>query len=215
MNYSAHNKLVSFIWSIADDCLRDVYVRGKYRDVILPMVVLRRLDTLLEPSKEAVLEELRFQREEMDSFELDNDALQAASGYVFYNTSKWTLRQIYSTATNSQQILLANIEEYLRGFSDNVKEIINRFKLAEQMRHMADKQVLLDVIEKFISPYINLTPNDREDPDGNLLPGLSNLGMGYVFEELIRKFNEENNEEAGEHFTPREEIGRASCRERV
>lgn len=206
MNYSAHNKLVSFIWSIADDCLRDVYVRGKYRDVILPMVVLRRLDTLLEPSKEAVLEELRFQREEMDSFELDNDALQAASGYVFYNTSKWTLRQIYSTATNSQQILLANIEEYLRGFSDNVKEIINRFKLAEQMRHMADKQVLLDVIEKFISPYINLTPNDREDPDGNLLPGLSNLGMGYVFEELIRKFNEENNEEAGEHFTPREVI---------
>lgn len=206
MNHSTHNKLVSFIWSIADDCLRDVYVRGKYRDVILPMVVLRRLDTLLEPSKEAVLEELRFQREEMDSFELDNDALQAASGYVFYNTSKWTLRQIYSTATNSQQILLANIEEYLRGFSDNVKEIINRFKLAEQMRHMADKQVLLDVIEKFISPYINLTPNDREDPDGNLLPGLSNLGMGYVFEELIRKFNEENNEEAGEHFTPREVI---------
>lgn len=206
MNRVAHNKLVSFIWSIADDCLRDVYVRGKYRDVILPMVVLRRLDTLLEPTKAAVLEEVRFQREDMKATELDDAPLTAASGYVFYNTSKWTLKQLHATATNNQQILLANVEEYLGGFSDNVKEIIARFKLLEQMRHMANKQVLLDVLEKFISPYINLTPNDREDPEGNMMPGLSNLGMGYVFEELIRKFNEENNEEAGEHFTPREVI---------
>ncbi len=206
MNHAAHNKLISFIWSIADDCLRDVYVRGKYRDVILPMVVLRRLDTLLEPTKEAVLEEVRFQREEMKATELDDAPLTAASGYVFYNTSKWTLKQLYSTATNNQQILLANVEDYLGGFSDNVNEIIARFKLLEQMRHMANKQVLLDVLEKFISPYINLTPHDAEDPDGNTMPGLSNLGMGYVFEELIRKFNEENNEEAGEHFTPREVI---------
>jgi type I restriction enzyme M protein len=206
MNHSAHNKLVSFIWSIADDCLRDVYVRGKYRDVILPMVVLRRLDTLLEPTKAAVLEEVRFQREEMKSTELDDAPLTAASGYVFYNTSKWTLKQLHAIATNNQQILLANVEEYLGGFSENVKEIIGRFKLLEQMRHMANKQVLLDVLEKFISPYINLTPQNVEDPDGNIMPGLSNLGMGYVFEELIRKFNEENNEEAGEHFTPREVI---------
>ena len=206
MNHAAHNKLISFIWSIADDCLRDVYVRGKYRDVILPMVVLRRLDTLLEPTKTAVLEEVRFQREEMKATELDDAPLTAASGYVFYNTSKWTLKQLYATATNNQQILLANVEEYLGGFSDNVKEIIARFKLLEQMRHMANKQVLLDVLEKFISPYTNLTPHDAEDPDGNMMPGLSNLGMGYVFEELIRKFNEENNEEAGEHFTPREVI---------
>jgi type I restriction enzyme M protein len=206
MNHAAHNRLVSFIWSIADDCLRDVYVRGKYRDVILPMVVLRRLDTLLEPTKSAVLEEVRFQREEMDSTELDDAPLTAASGYVFYNTSKWTLKHLYATATNNQQILLANVEEYLGGFSDNVKEIIARFKLLEQMRHMANKQVLLDVLEKFISPYVNLTPHDAEDPNGNIMPGLSNLGMGYVFEELIRKFNEENNEEAGEHFTPREVI---------
>lgn len=202
----SHSKLVSFIWSIADDCLRDVYVRGKYRDVILPMVVLRRLDTLLEPTKAAVLEEVRFQREDMKATELDEAPLKAASGYVFYNTSKRTLKQIHATATNNQQILLANVEDYLGGFSDNVKEIIARFKLMEQMRHMADKQVLLDVLEKFISPYINLTPHPVEDPDGNTLPGLSNLGMGYVFEELIRKFNEENNEEAGEHFTPREVI---------
>lgn len=91
MNHAPHNKLVSFIWSIADDCLRDVYVRGKYRDVILPMVVLRRLDSLLEPTKEAVLTEVEFQRTQMDSVELDEEPLRAASGYVFYNTSKWTL----------------------------------------------------------------------------------------------------------------------------
>lgn len=206
MNHYAHSKLVSFIWSIADDCLRDVYVRGKYRDVILPMVVLRRLDTLLEPTKAAVLEEVRFQKDEMKATELDDAPLKAASGYVFFNTSKWTLKQLHATATNNQQILLANVEDYLNGFSDNVKEIISCFKLLEQMRHMANKQVLLDVLEKFISPYINLTPHPIEDPEGNTMPGLSNLGMGYVFEELIRKFNEENNEEAGEHFTPREVI---------
>lgn len=206
MDHTTHNKLVAFIWRIADDCLRDVYVRGKYRDVILPMVVLRRLDTLLEPTKDAVLEEVRYQKEEVGEVELDPEPLKEASGYVFYNTSKWTLKKIHGTATNNQQLLLANIEEYLDGFSANVKEIVARFNLRDQMRHMADKQVLLDVIEKFISPYINLTPDDAEDPDGNKLPGLSNLGMGYVFEELIRKFNEENNEEAGEHFTPREVI---------
>ncbi|WP_290911350.1 class I SAM-dependent DNA methyltransferase, partial [Halomonas sp.] len=206
VNHAAHNKLVSFIWSIADDCLRDVYVRGKYRDVILPMVVLRRLDTLLESSKEKVLEELRFQQEEMGLTELDDNGLRDASGYVFYNTSKWTLTQLYKTATNNQQILLANVEEYLNGFSANVKEIIEKFELKAKVRHMASKDVLLDVLEKFTSPTINLTPHEVEDPDGNRLPALSNLGMGYVFEELIRKFNEENNEEAGEHFTPREVI---------
>ncbi len=206
MDHSVHNKLVSFIWNIADDCLRDVYVRGKYRDVILPMVVLRRLDTLLEPTKEAVLEEVKFQLEEMKSTELDDEPLKAASGYVFYNTSKWTLKSLFGTATNNQQILLANFEEYLNGFSDNVKEIIERFNLKAQIRHMAGKDVLLDTLEKFVSPNINLTPHQREDPDGNKLPALTNLGMGYVFEELIRKFNEENNEEAGEHFTPREVI---------
>lgn len=206
MDHSVHNKLISFIWAIADDCLRDVYVRGKYRDVILPMVVLRRIDTLLETSKPAVLEEVKFQQEEMHATELDDEPLKAASGYVFYNTSKWTMKSLFSTATNNQQILLANFEEYLLGFSENVKEIIQRFNLQAQIRHMASKQVLLDVVEKFISLYINLTPDIAEDPDGNKLPALTNLGMGYVFEELIRKFNEENNEEAGEHFTPREVI---------
>lgn len=206
MNQSVHNRLISFIWSIADDCLRDVYVRGKYRDVILPMVVLRRLDALLEPTKEAVMEELAFQRDEAEFTEWDESGLKDASGFVFYNTSEWTLQRLHDTATNSQQILQANFEDYLIGFSPNVKEIIEKFKLKSQIRHMATKDVLLDVLEKFTSPYINLTPYEKEDADGRKLPPLSNLGMGYVFEELIRKFNEENNEEAGEHFTPREVI---------
>jgi len=206
MNTAVHNKLVSFIWSIADDCLRDVYVRGKYRDVILPMVVLRRLDVLLEETKKEVTEEVRFQREDMEDTELDDTALQAASGYVFYNTSKWTLQRLKDTASNSQQLLQINFQEYLNGFSENVKEIVKKFNLPAQIKHMADKDVLLDVLEKFTSPDINLTPFEKEDPDGRKLPPLTNLGMGYVFEELIRKFNEENNEEAGEHFTPREVI---------
>lgn len=206
MDKALQNKLVSFIWSIADDCLRDVYVRGKYRDVILPMFVLRRLDCLLEDTKEAVLEEVRFQREEAGFTTLDPIALRDASGYVFYNTSDWTLTKLVKTATNNRQILEENFKAYLDGFSDNVKEIIQKFDLRSQIRRMVAADVLLDVLEKFTSPYINLSPNDALDPDGRKLLGLSNLGMGYVFEELIRKFNEENNEEAGEHFTPREVI---------
>ena len=206
MNTASHNKIVSFIWSIADDCLRDVYVRGKYRDVILPMVVLRRLDALLEHTKDAVMEELAFQRDEAGFTEWDENGLREVSGYVFYNISEWTLQRLHDTATNSKQILEANFNDYLNGFSGNVKEIIEKFNLKSQIHHMADKNVLLDVIEKFTSPYINLTPFEKNDPEGRKLPVLSNLGMGYVFEELIRKFNEENNEEAGEHFTPREVI---------
>jgi len=206
MNNSVHTKLVSFIWSIADDCLRDIYVRGKYRDVILPMVVLRRLDALLEPTKAAVLEELAFQKNDAGFTVWDEGPLREASEYVFYNTSTWTLQALQNTATNSRQLLKVNFEEYLNGFSDNVKEIIEKFKLKSQVSHMAEKDVLLDVLEKFTSPYINLTPFEKLDPDGRKLYALSNLGMGYVFEELIRKFNEENNEKAGEHFTPREVI---------
>ncbi|MBR0572867.1 type I restriction-modification system subunit M N-terminal domain-containing protein [Pasteurella atlantica] len=121
MNHTGHNKLVSFIWSIADDCLRDIYVRGKYRDVILPMLVLRRLDALLEATKEDVLEEVRFQQEEIGITDItDMDlSLRDASGYVFYNTSKWTLQKIQDTATNSSSILEGNFNEYLNGFSKN------------------------------------------------------------------------------------------------
>ena len=206
MNQAVHNKSISFIWSIADDCLRDIYVRGKYRDVILPMVVLRRLDALLEPTKTAVLEELVFQRDEAKFTEWDENGLRQASGYVFYNTSEWTLQRLHDTATNNQQILQANFEDYLNGFSGNVKEIMEHFALKSQVKKMTSNDILLNVLEKFTSPYINLTPFEKNDPNGRKLAPLTNLGMGYVFEELIRKFNEDNNEEAGEHFTPREVI---------
>ena len=205
MNEAVHNRLVAFIWAIADSCLRDVYVRGKYRDVILPMLVLRRLDAMLEPTKQSVLEEVAWQKETGLAFK-DEDALERATGQCFYNTSKWTLSRICSEAGNNRDILVANIDEYLEGFSGNVQDIISCFHLMDKVKHMAKKNVLLAVLEKFVDPYINLTPEDKDDPEGNLMPGLSNLNMGYVFEEIIRKFNEENNEEAGEHFTPREVI---------
>ena len=202
MDRSAHNRIVSFIWSIADDCLRDVFVRGKYRDVILPMFVLRRIDCLLEGTKAAVLEEVRFQKEEAKLPLPDPDGLRHASGQVFYNTSKFTLKTLLGNPSQ----LTANFSHYLDGFSENVREIIEKFDLRNQIRKMADANALYGVIEKFVSPEINLSPHPVTAPDGKKLPGLSNLGMGYVFEELIRKFNEENNEEAGEHFTPREVI---------
>ena len=202
MDHSSHNKIVSFIWSIADDCLRDVFVRGKYRDVILPMFVLRRIDCLLEDTKAAVLEEVRFQKEEAKLPLPDADGLRHASGQVFYNTSRFTLKTLLGNPSQ----LVANLENYLNGYSENVREIIAKFDLPTQVRKMAEANALFGVIEKFVSPEINLSPHDTTAPDGRKMPGLTNLGMGYVFEELIRKFNEENNEEAGEHFTPREVI---------
>jgi len=158
MDHSTHNKIVSFIWSIADDCLRDVFVRGKYRDVILPMFVLRRLDCLLEPSKDTVLEEVRFQREDADMADLDPHGLREASGYVFYNTSKFTLKSLLGNPSQ----LEANLKNYLDGFSDNVKEIVDKFDLRNQIRKMAQSDVLHDVIEKFVSEEINLSPDDRK-----------------------------------------------------
>jgi len=134
--------------------------------------------------------------------DLDPFGLQEASDYVFYNTSRFTLKSLLGNPSQ----LEPNLKNYLDGFSDNVKEIIDKFDLRNQIRKMAQSDVLHDVIEKFVSDEINLTPFDRKGPDGRIQPGLSNLGMGYAFEELIRKFNEENNEEAGEHFTPREVI---------
>jgi type I restriction enzyme M protein len=202
MNHTTHNKIVSFIWSIADDCLRDIFVRGKYRDVILPMFVLRRLDCLLEPSKEEVLEEVRFQQDEVGLTTMEPEGLYEASGRLFYNVSRFTLKSLLGNPSQ----LEANFSNYLDGFSENVKEIITHFDLRSQARKMAQANILHDVIEKFTSEEVNVGPHDTTAPDGRKFEGLSNLGMGYVFEELIRRFNEDNNEEAGEHFTPREVI---------
>lgn len=201
MNQVQHNTIVNFIWSIADDVLRGVYSRGKYRDLILPFTVLRRLDALLEPTKDKVLE----MHEKLNAMKIDNQApqLRKVSGFVFYNTSKYTFKKLLNEPGNIRQ----NLETYLDGYSSDVQDIISKFKLRNQLETMEEGNITFPLIEKFCSSTINLSPKPITDKDGKVvMEGLSNLGMGYVFEELIRKFNEENNEEAGEHFTPREII---------
>ena len=199
MNHKVHNQLVNFIWSIADDVLRDVFVRGKYRDIILPFTVLRRLDVLLVPTKEKVLEAYRFIREQGIG---DKSGLTSVSGYPFYNTSNFT----FDSLLNDPDHIDSNLEVYLDGFSDNVQEIISKVKLRHQLETMQEAGITYDLLEKYTSKDLNLSPEKAVSTTGEVLPPLTNLGMGYVFEELIRKFNEDNNEEAGEHFTPREII---------
>ncbi|MEB2817466.1 class I SAM-dependent DNA methyltransferase [Campylobacter upsaliensis] len=194
--------IISFIWSVADDLLRDVYVKGKYRDVILPMTILRRLDAILEPTKDKVLETYNEDKDIADEDTL-KDLLCNASKSTFYNYSNFTLKKLLNDPKN----IRINFENYLEGFSGNIKDIITKFKFQNQLDTLDEAKILYGVIERFCSPKINLSMHDIKDDKGEILhKGLSNLGMGYVFEELIRRFNEENNEEAGEHFTPRELI---------
>lgn len=203
MDNITYNQIVSFIWSIADDCLRDVYVRGKYRDVILPMTVIRRLDSVLEDTKENVLQ----MKKTLDEAGIlnQNDALCNAAGQAFCNSSPFTLKDLKSRSKNQQ--LKADFIAYLDGFSPNVQEILEKFKFRNQIDTMIEADILGAVIEKFVSPTINLSPNPVLDDNGNeKLPALDNHTMGVIFEELIRRFNEENNEEAGEHFTPRDVV---------
>jgi len=191
MDQATHNKIVSFIWGIADDVLRDLFRRGKYPDVILPMCVLRRLDAVLEPTKQAVIDA----REMLDEAGIADDpaSLCSAAGQAFFNTSKFTLRDLKSRG--NQQQLLADFEDYLNGFSPNVQDILENFKFRNQLQTLSKSDSLGTLIAKFLDPEIDLTP-----------AGIDNHSMGTVFEELVRKFNEENNEEAGEHWTPRDAV---------
>lgn len=203
MDNQIYNQIVSFIWGIADDCLRDVYVRGKYRDVILPMTVIRRLDAVLEPTKEAVLE----MKKNLDAAGVANQtgALCNVSGQAFCNSSPFKLKDLKSRA--KQQQLKLDFIAYLDGFSPNVQEILEKFKFRNQIDTMIEADILGAVIEKFVSPTINLSVDPVLDDNGDIkIPALDNHTMGTIFEELIRKFNEENNEEAGEHFTPRDVV---------
>ena len=205
MDNQVHNAIVNFIWGIADDCLRDIYVRGKYRDVILPMTVIRRLDAMLEDTKPAVLE----MKKMLDDAGITNQwpALCNATGQAFCNASPFRLRDLTSRA--KKQTLKADFEAYLDGFSPNVQEILAKFQFRNQIDTMIEADILGAVIEKFISPDINLSPNPvyRDDTKTQIkLPALDNHGMGTVFEELVRRFNEANNEEAGEHWTPRDVV---------
>jgi type I restriction enzyme M protein len=191
VDQATHNKIVSFIWGIADDVLRDLFKRGKYPDVILPMCVIRRMDAVLEPTKRKVLETKKL----LDEARITEQraALCDAAGQAFYNTSKFTLRDLKSRG--SQQQLLADFEDYLNGFSPNVQDILDNFKFRNQLQTLSKADAIGTLINKFLDPDIDLSPT-----------GIDNHSMGTVFEELVRKFNEENNEEAGEHWTPRDAV---------
>jgi len=183
--------VINFLWTVADDVLVNTYQKGKYKDVILPMVVIRRLDLLLEPTKEIVLNtfsEYKTKLQNLDSLLTNN---KHGSGLAFYNTSKFTLKKLLDDPKN----LRSNFENYLNGFSENVQDIIKQFKFRNEIETLDEADILYSLIEKFCSPKVELHPD--------LLPPLA---MGYVYEDLVRRFNEENNEEAGEHFTPREII---------
>src|SRR3954452_13118246 len=195
MDPAQHNQLVNFIWGIADDVLRDLYVRGKYRDVILPMVVLRRFDAVLEPTKAAVLETKTLLDEA--GINDQDQPLRDASKQAFYNHSQFTLRDLRSRGNRQQ--LTSDFEAFLDGFSPNVQEILDNFEFRNQIPRLSKADALGDLIHKLLDPAINLGSEPVLDAEGNeLQPALDNHSMGTIFEELVRRFNEENNEEAGE-----------------
>jgi len=191
MDHSQLSWITNFIWGIADDVLRDLFKRGKYPDVILPMFVIRRMDAVLEPTKQKVLDTKKMLDEA--GITEQRAALCDAAGQAFYNTSKFTLRDLKSRG--SQQQLLADFEDYLNGFSPNVQDILDNFKFRNQLQTLSKADAIGTLIGKFLDPGIDLSP-----------AGIDNHSMGTVFEELVRKFNEENNEEAGEHWTPRDAV---------
>ena len=197
------NWIANYIWGIADDVLRDLYVRGKYRDVILPMTVLRRLDAVLDDNKQAVLD-MKASLDAAGVVEQDA-ALRQAAGQAFYNTSRFTLSDL--RARSSRQQLTADFQAWLDGFSPNVQDILENFEFRNQVPRLSRADALGTLIEKLTSPDINLSPVSVHNADRSVKhPGLDNHGMGTIFEELIRRFNEENNEEAGEHWTPRDAV---------
>ena len=202
MENANFNQLVSFVFGIANDCLVDVYDVGDYRNIILPMIVLRRFDAVLEPTKQAVLA----MKQKLDAAGiLEQDvALCSVAHEAFCNSSPFTLSDLKSR-TNQQQ-LKQDFILYLDGFSKNVQDIITKFEFRNQIDKLSEHDILGLLISKFVDPSINLSSRPVLNPDGSVkLPGLDNHTMGTVFEEVIRKFNEETNiTDAGRHFTPRD-----------
>ena len=212
METKQYNSLFSFIWNIANDVLVHAFEKGDYKKIILPFMVLRRIDVLLEPTKQQVLDKNAFcDKNGLTEYE---PFLTKVTGYPFYNTSAFTM----STLKNEidPQRLKMNVIEYFNGFSEDVQDIIDKFKLRQQVDNLTEVGRLGSLLEKFTDGNINLSVNpvmeETTDENGNAvmmerLPGLDNHTMGTIFEELLRKFNEENNvTEAGEHFTPRDYV---------
>ena len=182
-----HSQIVSFIWGVAD-LIRDTFKRGKYQDVILPLTVLRRLDCVLAPTRRKVLEvQARFKGR------LDNPdrQLQRASGFAFYNTSRYDFEKLLADAPHIAQ----NLRNYIAGFSPNMREVLDKFDFDNTISKLDESGLLFQVVQRFGDPRVNLHPD-----------AVDNAAMGTIFEELIRKFNEALNENPGEHFTPRDVV---------
>ena len=204
MEQSQYNFLFSFIWNIANDVLVNAFNKGDYKKVILPMLVLRRIDVLLEPTKNAVIQ----MKEQLDKNKIENQApvLYDITGYPFYNTSKFTMKTLKSEIDPLR--LKMNFIEYLNGYSKDVLDIIEKLHLRQVVDNLTEAERLGSIIEKFTSDKINLSSKPVYDGEGKILhPALDNHTVGMMFEELLRRFNEENNvTEAGEHFTPRDYV---------
>ena len=203
MNNGDVNWIVNYIWGIADDMLRDLYVRGKYRDVILPMTVLRRLDSLLEPTKSGVLD-MRA-RSIRPGISIRTKHCARLPGRRSTTRPKFTLRDLKARA--SQQQLKADFEAYLDGFSPTCRRSWRTSSSATRFPRLSKADALGTLIEKLVSPDLNLSPNPVLTATArSSTQAWTTMRMGTLFEELIRRFNEENNEEAGEHWTPRDAV---------
>ena len=199
MSSRDQNWIANYIWGIADDVLRDLCAR-QVPDVTLPMTVPRRLDAVLQGSKQVVLG-MKSSLDGAGVVEQDT-ALRQAAGQAFYNTSGFTLRDLRTRANRRQ--LNADFTAYLDGFSANVQDILDNFEFRNQIPRLSRADALGTLIKKITSPDINLSSDSVHNADGSVKhPGLDHHGMGTIFEELVRRFNEENNEEAGEHWTRR------------
>ncbi|GAA4787274.1 hypothetical protein GCM10023231_14220 [Olivibacter ginsenosidimutans] len=183
--------IINFIWTVADDVLINKYLENQYQDVILPMTVLRRLDLALEPTKETVLKTYNEFRGKLDNLSGLLTSAQHGSGLAFYNTSPYTMKKLLDDPRNID----ANFLDYLNGFSENVQDIISKFKFRHQLETFERTNITFSLIEKFCNPKVELSPDK-----------ISPMAMGYMFEDLIRRFNEKTNAAAGRHFTPREII---------
>jgi type I restriction enzyme M protein len=180
-----HSEIVSFLWSVAD-LIRDTFKRGKYQDVVLPLTVLRRLDCVLAPTKEKVLAtQARF----AGKLENPDRQLRGASGFAFYNTSRYDFAKLLGDAPH----LAVNLRNYITGFSPNMREVIEKFDFYNTISKLDEAGLLFQVMERFRK--VDLHPDKVDNPT-----------MGMIFEELIRKFNEALNENPGEHFTPRDVV---------
>ena len=182
-----HSQIVSFIWGVAD-LIRDTFKRGKYQDVILPLTVLRRLDCVLEPTKAKVLEVQATYRDKIENLD---PQLQRASGFAFYNTSRYDFERLLADAPH----IAANLRNYIAGFSPNMREVLEKFDFDNTIAKLDESGLLFQVVQRFADPQVNLHPD-----------AVDNFTMGTIFEELIRKFNEALNENPGEHFTPRDVV---------